>query len=108
MNVEYQEFPQPNLVQIVGIEEEAVGEAGFGQMPAPDVQLQMKIPEGQQRRIRGKLIKSTVSPKTNIGSVVLELEKVNLELLYSRISQGRYSEFFFSYNPNKIIAKTMV
>jgi len=88
VNVEYREFPQPNLIQIVGLKEETVDDVG----PAPDQQLQMKIPEGQRRKIRGKLTKSTVSPETNIGSVFLELEKVNLEMLYSRISQGKIPE----------------
>jgi hypothetical protein len=92
VNIEYQGFPQPKLVQIVGLKEETVDEAGLKKIEAPDQQLQMKIPEGERRKVRGKLTKSTVSPDTNIGSVFLELEKLNLEMIYSRISHGKIPE----------------
>ena len=84
VNIEYTDSSEPTFIQIIG---QVKVEDTPRQIDVESTQ-DMKIPEGQQRKIRGKIIKSGVSQESKIGTVQIELEKVNLEMLYSRISKG--------------------
>lgn len=84
VNVEYTDGSEPAFIQIVGQVKVEESPEQIKVESAPE----MKIPVGQKRKIRGKIIKSGVSPESRIGSVVIELEEINLEMLYSRISKG--------------------
>jgi len=84
VNVEYTDGSEPMFIQIAGqvkVEESP-------RLIEVESTPEMKIPKGQQRKIRGKIIKSGVSQESKIGSVLIELDNVNLEMLYSRISKG--------------------
>jgi len=80
VNVEYTDGSEPRFIQIIGQVKVEV--------PSEPVEVEIKIPKGQQRKIRGNIVKSEVSQESEIGSVVIELEKINLNMLYSRISKG--------------------